>query len=332
VSDYPQLGELDVEIDGYGLEQRRVEVGGGFFTRVTTTVVLRGGSQEGRGEDVTYEADEHDDFPTDLDLAGRGTVAEVSARLEPHGLSDFRRWAFESALLDLALRQAGRSLGDVVGRAYRPVRFVVSTRAEIRLWLEADPSLEFKLDPTGEWTRELIEELAGTDRVRVVDFKSYYDGDWMGPRPGVDVYRNALELLPEAIVEDPGFTDETRDLLLEHADRLSFDAPIHSVDDIQKLEVEPRVLNIKPSRFGTLERLFTCLGYSEERGMRLYGGGQFELGVGRSQVQALASLYYADGPNDVAPSVYNELGPRPGLPSSPLKPPERPRGFSFEDR
>jgi hypothetical protein len=330
MSDYPKLAELDVEIDGYGLEQSRVEVGGGFFTRVTTTVVLRGAGEEGRGEDVTYEAEDHDTFPADLDLAGRGTVADVSARLEPHELSDFRRWAFESALLDLALRQAGRSLGDVVGRPYRPVRFVVSTRAEIRPWLEVNPSLEFKLDPTGEWSRELIEQLAGTDRVRVVDFKSYYEGDWMGSRPGPDVYRNALELLPEAIVEDPGFTDETRDLLLEHADRLSFDAPIHSVEDVEKLEVEPRVLNIKPSRFGTLERLFTCLGYSEEHGMRLYGGGQFELGVGRSQIQAVASLYYADGPNDVAPSAYNEGGPRPGLPSSPLRAPERPRGFSFD--
>jgi hypothetical protein len=332
VSDYPKLAELEVSVDRYDLEQQRVEVGGGFFTRVTTTVVLRGGGEEGRGEDVTYEADEHDGFPPDLDLAGRQTVADFSARLEPHELSDFRRWAFESAVLDLALRQAGRSLGDVVSRPYRPVRFVVSTRAEIRPWLEVNPSLEFKLDPTGEWTRELIEELAGTDRVRVVDFKSYYEGDWMGPRPGVDVYRNALELLPEAIVEDPGFTDETRNLLLRHADRLSFDAPIHSVEDVQALEAEPRVLNIKPSRFGTLERLFTCLGYSEERGMRLYGGGQFELGVGRSQIQALASLYYADGPNDVAPSAYNEGGPRPGLPSSPIEPPTRPRGFSLDDR
>ena len=34
----------------------------------------------------------------------------------------------------------------------------------------------------------------------------------------------------------------------------------------------------------------------------MYGGGQFELGHGREQIQRLASLFYADGPNDVAPS------------------------------
>jgi len=56
----------------------------------------------------------------------------------------------------------------------------------------------------------------------------------------------------------------------------------------------------------------------------MYGGGQFELGAGRSQIQRLASLFYADGPNDVAPSVYNEGGARPGLPRSPLPSPEGP--------
>jgi hypothetical protein len=53
----------------------------------------------------------------------------------------------------------------------------------------------------------------------------------------------------------------------------------------------------------------------------MYGGGQFELGVGRRQIQALASLFYADGPNDVAPSEYNAGGPRAGLPQSPLPAP-----------
>jgi len=37
----------------------------------------------------------------------------------------FRQWAFESAALDLALRQAGRSLHDVLGLEQQPLRFVV---------------------------------------------------------------------------------------------------------------------------------------------------------------------------------------------------------------
>jgi hypothetical protein len=58
----------------------------------------------------------------------------------------------------------------------------------------------------------------------------------------------------------------------------------------------------------------------------MYGGGQFELGVGRPQIQRLASVFYPDGPNDVAPSEYNAGGPRPGLPQSPLPAPSGP-GF-----
>ena len=40
----------------------------------------------------------------------------------------FRRWAFESAALDLALRQGGITLADALGRELRPVTFVVSLR------------------------------------------------------------------------------------------------------------------------------------------------------------------------------------------------------------
>jgi hypothetical protein len=298
---------------------------------VTTTIVLHGGALEGRGEDVTYESDLHDGYPDALPLAGARTLAALSAEVE--GLEEaavgYRRWGFESAALDLALRQAGRSLGDVVGREYRPVRFVASTRADIRPWLEAAPELEFKLDASAEWSRELVEMLAASDRVRVVDFKAYYEGDWVGEPPSVEVYRNVLELLPEAIIEDPGFTDETEPLLRANGGRLSFDAPIHSVQDVLDLPVDPRVLNIKPSRFGKLEELLACLAHCEDNGIAMYGGGQFELGVGREQIQALASLYYPDGPNDVAPSVYNEGGARPGLPASPLQPPASPVGFAW---
>ena len=34
-------------------------------------------------------------------------------------MADYRRWAFESAALDLALRQEGCSLGTLLGLEYR---------------------------------------------------------------------------------------------------------------------------------------------------------------------------------------------------------------------
>ena len=54
-----------------------------------------------------------------------------------------------------------------------------------------------------------------------------------------------------------------------------------------------------------LRALLDCVERAQAAGMVLYGGGQFELGVGRDQIQALASLLYPDGPNDVAPRDYH---------------------------
>jgi L-alanine-DL-glutamate epimerase-like enolase superfamily enzyme len=319
---YDRIAGLRVEIDGYEVERRELAVSTGF-TRVTTTILLRGRGERGEGEDVTYAAEEHDGFPIELPLAGTWTYADASAALEAFDLPDYRRWAFESAVLDLALRQAGLSLGDAVGREYRPVRFVVSTRGDVHAWLAAIPSLELKLDAEEDWDEATIERLAATERVCVVDLKSFYSGTTVDLRPDPALYARVARGFPEAVIEDPALDEASRAALAGAEDRFSFDAPVHSLADLDALPVSPRWLNVKPSRFGTVARLLECIEACEERGIRMYGGGQFELGVGRSQIQALASLFYADGPNDVAPSAYNEGEPRSGLPVSPLPPPVR---------
>jgi hypothetical protein len=63
--------------------------------------------------------------------------------------------------------------------------------------------------------------------------------------------------------------------------------------------------------------------------MGAYGGGQYELGAGRGQIQYLASLFHPDGPNDIAPGGYDALDPAPGLPASPLEPRFEPTGFRW---
>jgi L-alanine-DL-glutamate epimerase-like enolase superfamily enzyme len=231
---------------------------------------------------------------------------------------DYRRWAFESAVLDLALQQRGSSLAAAVGREAQPVRFVASTRADIGGWIEVDPALEFKLDPEESWDADLIARLAGTGRVRVLDFKAYYHGTAVDMTPDPVLYRTIATEFPDVVIEDASLEGECREALRGAEDRLSFDAPIHALADVDALPVQVRWLNIKPSRFGTLERLLECIEACEGRGVRMYGGGQFELGVGRRQIQTLASVFYPDTPNDVAPGIYNAGGPRPGLPKSPL--------------
>jgi hypothetical protein len=167
-----------------------------------------------------------------------------------------------------------------------------------------------------------MSEIAATGRVRVLDLKGQYEGTPVDQPPDVRLYRSVVREFPDAIVEDAKLTAETREALRGSEERWSWDAPIHSALDIA--ERAPRFCNIKPSRFGTVERLFDALDYCNEQGITMYGGGQFELGPGRAQIQRLASLFYADSPNDVAPADYNVGEPRPGLPQSPLPPSDGP--------
>jgi len=327
---WDELRGLALNIEGFGTKRRSIDVST-QFTRVTTTVVLGGEGEQGRGEDVTYTAEDHDWFP-DLAPPGRTTLGELSAQL--HGLrlfeaepkmgasADYRRWAFESAALDLALRQNDLSLGAAVGREYRPLRFVVSTRGDAFAWLQPNPGLELKLDPENDWDRPFMERLAATSRVRVLDFKAYYTGTPVDVVPDPVLYRAAVELFPDVVLEDASLDGDCGAALQGQEGRLSFDAPIHSVADVCALPVKPGWLNIKPSRFGTIERLLECIEHCAANGIQTYGGGQFELGVGRRHIQVLASLFYPEGPNDVAPREYNMGEPRPGLPQSPLPPPE----------
>jgi hypothetical protein len=324
---WDSVAELPVKVDGYKLERRESSTPSGW-TRVTTTVVLQGEGATGQGEDVTYEAEMHNDVPEELMLAGTWTLEDFSHRLDEFEelAEGFRRWAFESAGLDLALRQNELGLGEAFGRQELPVRFVVSTRAAPERWLEFAPELEFKLDAEKDWDRPLLQRLRELDRVRVVDLKAYYHGTVVDLPPDPELYRAIAEELPEAIIEDAWLEDGCREALKGAEDRLSFDAPVHSLADLDGLPLEPHWLNIKPSRFGTVRGLLETIEACEERGIKMYGGGQYELGPGRLQIQRLASVFYPEGLNDVAPSAYNEGEPREGLPQSPLPAREGP-GF-----
>jgi hypothetical protein len=180
------------------------------------------------------------------------------------------------------------------------------------------------------WDDELVAELAATGAVDSVDLKGQYEGTVVDQPPDPALYRRVIEGFPEAWIEDPNVTDETRPVLEPHAARITWDAPIHSVEDIENVPWPPRTINIKPSRFGSVRRLFDAYDYCAEKEIAPYGGGQWELGPGRGQIQYLASLFHPDTPNDVAPRGYNAREPEPGLPESPLEPRIAPTGFRWE--
>ena len=334
---WKRLGPAPLEVEVYELERLEQPVTRGF-TRVTTVVHLRGGGHEGLGEDVTWYPEHHDreqQAGAVLPLAGSWTLESFSDALDmpdPH-----RRWAYESSALDLALRQAGATLAVAAGRESRPVTFVVSpglgnppTSRVVLRWLELDANHRFKLDPATDWTDQLIEALADTGAIVTADYKAYNltEND---PPPDPDLYRRVAEGFPEAYLEDPALNDETEAVLAPHRERVTWDAPIHSVADVEALAWPPRVLNSKPSRFGRLREVLAFYDHCAANGISLYGGGMFELGPGRGQIQYLASLFHPDGPNDVAPRAYNDPEPRPGLPPSPLPAAPEDRGFRWRE-
>jgi L-alanine-DL-glutamate epimerase-like enolase superfamily enzyme len=349
MSTYEKLSGLPLEVESYTLEPLEREVSSDF-TRLSTVIRLAGGGHEGIGEDVTYDALDHvalqDAGPT-LPLAGRWTVDAFGTKLAELDLFPaepvrevsrlYRRWAFESAALDLALRQAGTSLAQALGREPRPVTFVVSLRLgkppsldPVKRRLERYPTLRFKLDPTSDWSDELIAALVETGAVDSVDFKGFYVGTVVDQPPDPDLYGRVVAAFPDAWIEDPGLTDETRPVLEEHSERFTWDAPIHAIADIEALPYPPKMVNVKPSRFGSVQALLDAYDYLAARGIGAYGGGQFELGPGRGHIQYLASLFHPDTPNDVAPAGYNVADPPPGLPDSPLEPRIADTGFRWE--
>jgi hypothetical protein len=343
---WQRLRELPLEVHSVAYE-RQSETFSYGFERMTTLVRLRGGDAEGHGEDVSPFEEEgptlhalQPSFP----LEGTWTLESFCDALQAidqwpvpaqwDAMMRWRNWAFESAALDLALAQAGLTLHEALGRTPAPLRFVNSlglgeppTFDPIARRLDAHPELRFKLDVTPEWSPELMAQVAGTGAVDIVDFKGHYPRDLPELVALLAMYERALELFPDALLEDAHDLPEVAALLADAGDRISYDAPIHTAADLDTVPLRPRAVNIKPCRVGDLRSLFEVYDTVAARGMIVYGGGMGEVGVGRGQIQLLASLFHPDGPNDTAPSGYNHDTPAASLPPSPLDPAPAAVGF-----
>src|SRR5919201_5874134 len=233
------VADLPVEIDSYSLEGLEAAVSS-EFTRLSTVIHIQGAGEEGVGEDVTYDALDHialQDAGPVHDLSGKrsfGEFAELVGGLDlfpAEPVRDvsrlYRRWAFESAALDLALRQAGTTLAAALRRGVRPLNFVVSLRLgdpptiePVRKRLELSPTLRFKLDPVSGWTDELVAQLVATGAVDSVDMKGLYKGTVVDQPPDPELYARVAGAFPDAWIEDPALTPEIDELLRPHRDRI----------------------------------------------------------------------------------------------------------------
>ena len=305
-----------------------------------------GAAVSGAGEDVSWVEVSPDEiralYPEDL-LCWQGSFGDWSARLDARELTpafqslatarvsdpDYLRWALESAAMELALRQNQTSLEEALQRPAAPLRFCLSmglgqppSTATLRAWREHG-NYRFKLDASSAWTTELIAELAALGCVEVVDLKAYYRDTPVDQEVDPALYSRVALGLPDTVLEDALPDEETKSLLAPHFARLAWDAPIHSVADIAATVPQdwgtPRYLNIKPSRFGTWQRLLAAYAWAEQHQVQCYGGGQFELGIGRAQAQALAAMFHPHHANDLAPVLFHQATPQAGLPVQQLE-------------
>jgi hypothetical protein len=198
---WPRLAELPLVVESCEYERLHAVLAH-EFQRVTTHVRLLGAGADGLGEDVSIHVEDgsslHETQPV-LPLAGEWTLAgfcDHLATLDPwprppewETARHLRNWAFESAALDLALRQAGRALHDVLGLEPQPVRFVNSlglgeqpSIEHVRRRLARSPGVRFKLDAEATWSPALVDEVAATGAVGVAS-----------PRGTVIVARGAVD-------------------------------------------------------------------------------------------------------------------------------------------
>lgn len=342
---YDVLQGLPVTIGDVTFEGKRIETDRRAFER--TIIQIHGEGNTGFGEDTSPSIEAHERLRTEgLPLpTGDHTLSTFAIALDTElQLADqtahrenlnHLQWAIESAVLDLALKQSGQTLASVLDRTYEPVTFVASpslgdppSLRPVHRLLEAAPDLEFKIDVPDTPSDSLLSKLTATNAIRVLDLKGQY-GPEIGAPADPELYQQLFETFPDAIIEDPTITDETQGVLKAHPERISWDAPITSVESVQELPWKPTVINVKPCRFGTLKSLCRFLEYALKQDIELYGGGMFELDAGRAHIQALASLFYPHRHNDLAPPAYHWFEPGKSLPLNPLDPPGNSSGIGW---
>jgi hypothetical protein len=258
-STYARVAGLPVVIDRCELQPLVRDTSSGF-TKVSLVVRLFGEDEVGEGEDVTWDqVDQIELLRAGGDLSWLCGARTFDAFSELLGLANlfpvppirdsarfYRRWAFESAALDLALRQNDLSLQDAVGRRARPVNFVASVRIGdppslrgLHEWLAQNPGLRFKLDPTAGWDDDLVAELAALGSVDVIDLKGSYRNLSVAMEPEPDLYRRVIEGLPDAWIEDPAVVPGTEPLLERHRDRITWDGAADAQRQARALRQRP---------------------------------------------------------------------------------------------
>ena len=302
VSVYDRLAELPIEIESYELEDRDREYGD--FTRPSTIVHLRGGGQEGVGEDVVYDVLDHiahrDAGPV-LDLTGPGTLGELCELLGELDL-------FPGAPPDARALAPLPPLGVRVGRAgprAAPGRAPAARGGGARPEA-ADLRL---LDPAGRDRRgrAAVDDRAGPQAARQVPDAALQarPRERLGRRAdrGAEADRGRSTCSTSRACtrarrststptrsctggspthsrtptsRTPTSTRRRRRCWSRTPTAITWDAPLHSLADV--VERNSKAINSKPSRFGSLRELIVRL-----RALRARGDRDLRRRAGRDQ-------------------------------------------------
>jgi hypothetical protein len=267
------------------------------FTRTTTVVHLRGGGAGGAsartspGTPSTTTASRRRARSSRSRAPGRSSPSR-----DPRDADTQRRWPTRAPRsTSRCARRARRSRRRSARAAPRDVRRLAGPRrlhrraSVVRRWLEIEPSHRFKLDPAATGRRP--DRRARRDR-------RDRDGRLQGVlQPGRAIRRptptstaQSPRAFPRPYLEDPALTDETDSVLEPYRERVTWDAPIQSVADVEGSRSPRACSTPSPRASGRSRSCSTSTTTADETGIDLYGGGMFELGPGRGQIQYLASL------------------------------------------
>jgi hypothetical protein len=289
------LADLPVVIDHATGVAGAVDVPSYGGPRPTSTVTLAGAGRFGEGEHVGWTAAAHTAFLRTLDrwdFEGSWRIAGLVHALRERGLDPYDRAAIEMAAIELALRQRGTTLATLAGVVPAPVEVVVSFGRVADPGAEAarHPDAALKVDVDPAWPDDAWQGLAATGRVAILDWKG------AGDAPS---YARALAWLPDVLHEDPRAPYPA-----EIGERLSLDAPVTEPSALDGTAAV--ACNVKPARMGSVLDAVRTAARCERRGIAVYVGGMFEIGVGRRQLRDLAAVLSPDGPNDLAPIALAE--------------------------
>ncbi len=263
---------------------------------------LHGAGLSGSGENVAWTEAAHADDANALRIYAQTLcpiTASVAQLVDDLGnrFSPYARFAFESALVDLALKQQGHSLVSV-DRVNLSLPKRVSLRYRVSFAACPDPvalmqRLEryyerphFKVDVHPQWSAQVVAQLGASRLVSTLDFKAQAMGTAFVQRLRVHV--------PDAIFEDVADAPYP-------SGPLAWDKCILSPNDIDARVAPGVMFNLKGPRLGGLFALLAAIDRCQQHDAPFYMGGMFELGAGRRQAQQLAALMCADAPNDLAP-------------------------------